>query len=419
MCQRRWTTSVSSDLKNELPINYHHASFRRQIQVNLKLGVLLGCVLTSAHGVHASRELTEPIRAIRAVELEGGGNVEAARAWRKLAASDAPSLPIVLAAMDGANDIAANWFRSAVETIADRELNAGSKLPLTKLRQFLLDTRHDPRARRLAFDLIARVDPAAADTLLTGMVNDPGPELRRDAVQKIIRQAEQSLAGGDKPRAVLLFHQSLTFARDVDQIDGITKQLRTQGQTVDLLKLFGFVNQWRIIGPFDSTGRKGFAAIYPPEQKIDLEAEYEGKSGRVRWQNFVTTDERGVVSMNKPFTALKGVAAYAWTEFYADKLQSVELRLGSQNAWKVWLNGKFLFGQDEYHRNKAMDQYRMSGQLQPGRNVILVKVCQNEQTEDWAGDWDFQLRVCDALGTPIQSSSNTTPTRTPRTEANR
>jgi len=37
----------------------------------------------------------------------------------------------------------------------------------------------------------------------------------------------------------------------------------------------------------------------------------------------------------------------------------------------------------------------------PGRNTILVKVCQNEQTEDWTKEWEFQLRVTDDLGTPI------------------
>jgi hypothetical protein len=35
--------------------------------------------------------------------------------------------------------------------------------------------------------------------------------------------------------------------------------------------------------------------------------------------------------------------------------------------------------------------------------VILVKCLQNEQTEDWAQNWDFQLRVCDATGTAVLS----------------
>jgi hypothetical protein len=46
--------------------------------------------------------------------------------------------------------------------------------------------------------------------------------------------------------------------------------------------------------------------------------------------------------------------------------------------------------------------------LKKGRNEILVKICQNEQTEDWAQTWDFQLRVCDALGTAVLSQDRKT-----------
>ena len=358
----------------------------------------------------AAPDLLEPIRVIRAVGLEGAGHVEASAAWRTLAATDAATLPFILTGMDGANDLAANWLRSAVETVATRALKSGGKLPQAGLQTFLAETKHDPRARRLAFELIARIDPSLADRLLSGMLNDPSAELRRDAVGKLVQQAGQSLSAGDKPAATRLFQQSLGSARDPDQINAITEQLRLLGETVDLPHVFGFLTQWKIIGPFDSVGGKGFAAVYPPEEKIELSANYAGKSSEVRWRDFVSTNEYGLISMNIPYTPLKGVAAYAFTEFFSDKPQAVEFRLGSQNAWKVWLNGRYLFGQDEYHRNKAIDQYRLGAELKKGRNVILVKICQNEQTEDWAGDWDFQLRICDLFGSPVYSTA--APTKT-------
>jgi hypothetical protein len=31
----------------------------------------------------------------------------------------------------------------------------------------------------------------------------------------------------------------------------------------------------------------------------------------------------------------------------------------------------------------------------------LLKLCQNEQKEDWAQDWHFQLRICDASGAAV------------------
>ncbi len=36
--------------------------------------------------------------------------------------------------------------------------------------------------------------------------------------------------------------------------------------------------------------------------------------------------------------------------------------------------------------------------LTPGENVLVVKVCQNDQKEPWAQAWQFAARVCDRTG---------------------
>ena len=89
--------------------------------------------------------------------------------------------------------------------------------------------------------------------------------------------------------------------------------------------------------------------------------------------------------------------------FKSDKQRPVELRLGSDNAFQLWLNGKRIGDAEIYHSFTSLDQYVARGELEPGVNRILVKLCQNEQTEEWAGDWKFQLRVCDATGGAILS----------------
>jgi hypothetical protein len=43
--------------------------------------------------------------------------------------------------------------------------------------------------------------------------------------------------------------------------------------------------------------------------------------------------------------------------------------------------------------------------LKKGKNTLLVKCCQNEQTEQWTVEWRFQLRICDATGTAILPKS--------------
>jgi hypothetical protein len=60
------------------------------------------------------------------------------------------------------------------------------------------------------------------------------------------------------------------------------------------------------------------------------------------------------------------------------------------------------------------DQYLARGKLKAGRNELLVKVCQNEQSEDWAQDWKFQLRICDASGGAVPLKVVTEPKETGR-----
>ena len=121
----------------------------------LLLLLLAAAAGTGFAGAASFSRLAEPIQIIRAVGPEGRGNAEATAAWRKLAAAEADGLPAILSAMDGANELALNWLRAAVDAIAAREQAAGRKLPVASLEKFLRDTKHQPRARRLAYELIA------------------------------------------------------------------------------------------------------------------------------------------------------------------------------------------------------------------------------------------------------------------------
>lgn len=355
--------------------------------------------------VAAAGDLEKPLQAIRDVAAEGRGNKEAQAAWRELATAKARALPEILAALDGANPLAANYLRGAVETIAQREREAGRQLPVAELEKFILDTKHDPRGRRLAFELLAGVDALAPDRLIPGLLHDPSVEFRRDAVDRLIEKSSQLTADGKPAESKMILTEALTGARDDDQVQAIKKQLEGLGEKVDLPTHFGFLTRWRLVAPFDNSNLKGLAAVYPPEKVLDLEASYEGKEGKqISWVEHTTDSEYGIVNLAKALGPFKGSVAYAVTEFTATEELPVEFRLGTPNSWKVWLNDKLIFAREEYHRGMNLDQYRMRGTLKPGRNVILIKVCQNEQTEDWAQRWEFQFRVCDATGTAILSA---------------
>ena len=364
----------------------------------------LGLITTGAMGEEPPvARLTDRIRAVGA---KGSGNADARKALLELSSATAKSLPAVLTAMNGANDYALNWLRSAVEGIAQRESAAHHPLPLAELTKFLADVHQHPQARRLAYELIARENPAAAQALLPGFLNDPSNELRRDAVQLVVDAAAGKIKAGDRTGAATDLGQALQQARDPDQIESIAKSLTDLGQKVDLQKTFGWLTHWKIIGPFDNTGGAGFEKVFPPEQAIDPAGDYEGKKPHLRWQDYSTKSEYGVVDFNQPFDALKEVTAYATTEVWSEQGRTAEIRLGCKNGWKVWLNGQLLFGRDEYHRGVEIDQYRITANLKPGKNVLLIKCCQNEQKEDWTKEWEFQVRITDAEGTPLALNKN-------------
>jgi hypothetical protein len=346
----------------------------------------------------------ESIKAIKAVGHEGQGNAAALAAVTQLQKeSKASDLPVLLDAFSGASPLAANYLRNVVEAVADRETAAGRSLPADALRAIVFDTKRDPRARRLAYEVLLNVDASASREIIPRLLQDPSPEFRRDAVQQLIDAAATQ---DDKAVKLGTLRKALLGATDEDQVKEIAKGIRAQGEDVSLVKHFGFLTDWRIIGPFNNRDFVGFAETYPPEKKLDLEAKLEGQLGEVTWGEITTGEEFGIIDIAKTISPYKGAVMYLTTTFDSASARDVQFRLGTPNAWKIWLNGEYLFGRDEYHRGMAIDQYAVSATLKKGQNVILVKLCQNEQDDSWAQRYQLQFRVSDSSGVAIHSAAS-------------
>jgi hypothetical protein len=355
--------------------------------------------LGAASIARADSDFAALIMKIKAVGREGAGNAEASKAWKELVRAGPKSLLIVLAAFDDADTTADNWLRLAVDTIAERALASGGFLPAKELEAFILETQHHPAARRLAYEWLARVDSTAPDRLLPGMLDDRSVELRRDAVAMVVKEAKMQLGKKNNTAAISAYRRALSGARDKDQVDLIARELKALDSEVDLAAHFGFVRKWMLIGPFDNSKESGFQKAYPPETRVDLSDAYDGKRGaRVRWKDHSTSDPYGLVDLNKALGKNMGAVAYAFAAIDSPAEQAIQIRAASNNAVKIFLNGKEIFFREEYHHGMEMDQHAGTGVLHRGRNQVLLKVCQNDQTEDWAQSWSFQLRICDAVG---------------------
>jgi hypothetical protein len=350
----------------------------------------------------AAEDVGPLIARIKAVGSEGAGNAEASAAWRELAERGPDALPTILAGLDGAGDVAANWLRAAVDAIAERAVEAGRPLPADQLEAFVRQRRHAGTARRLAYEWLCRVDATAPRRLLPGMLDDPSPELRRDAVAVVLRRARKLLDQGDRTAAVAAYRRAFDATLDQDQADATAARLHELGVEVDPAAHFGFIRRWLLLGPFDSRGGAGFGRGYPPEKESRPARVYTGKDGvTLRWTSHTTDDRYGIVDLNKAIGKHHGAAAYALAVVESAVERPVQLRAASNNAIKIFLNGKLLFSREEYHHGMRMDQHVGQGTLRKGKNTILAKVCQNQQTDDWAQAWSFQLRVCDANGQAV------------------
>ncbi len=364
--------------------------------------VSLMAVVSLAFGQPASPHVAK----VKAIGKEGLGHPEAMAAWKALIAEGQTALPQILVGLDDASPLAGNWLRAAFETVVQNQLSAGKKVDPAPLVAYLNDTKHAGTGRRLAYETLVQLDPTTKDRLAGTFLDDPSRELRRDSVELVLKDAQKSLDAKDEDAAKTLFQKGLRHARDEDQVKLASTRLKKLGVDVDLTKHFGFITRWSILGPFDNTKGIGFNAQYPPDKAVDLAAEVAGKNGqKVVWKDADANQPLGMVDLAKAIGPLKGAVAYAYTVVTSPTERPIEIRCGSNNAVRMSLNGKEIYFREEYHHGLTMDQHVGKGILKAGKNEILIKVCQNEQTEPWAQLWSFQVRLSDHLGGAVPFES--------------
>lgn len=318
----------------------------------------------------------------------------------------------VLEAMQGQQDLAKNLYLSLAQTIADRDTTAAVEV----CKQFLQQRSQDPTARYWAFTYVTTYLPSLREKLLESMTDDPCPELRYEAIglqlERLSSAGSSGEAGPTASDRVAAYQELLQLARLPEQVQQIASKLEELGTKVNLLQHFGFIANWSTVGPFDNVGQAGFNVSYPPEQdyvaKKLLEGldslAYDGKEKGLKWRSLTTDKSDGKVDLNTPYSNAKGAIVYAFSQFDAGQDRQAEIRVGSTNAIKVWFNGQLVIDREVYHAGDQIDQYIAPIQLKAGKNLILLKVCQNEQTEQWAQDWFFQVRLSDSTGLAVTPS---------------
>ncbi len=157
----------------------------------------------------------------------------------------------------------------------------------------------------------------------------------------------------------------------------------------------GFIaeNAWWTLGPFDNTDGSGYNTTYIPEDttQIDTSIKYEGIDGQVRWQKSDDRTLDGYVGLGRD---VDWAVAYAFATVVSPDERKVQLRFDSDDQGKVWLNAEEVHAHTRTYQTE-IDRDIIPVTLKPGKNSILVKVCEEE------GGWGFYLRITDTDGKPF------------------
>ena len=332
----------------------------------------------------------------------------AAAAWRQLSGANAEQLPILLAGMDGSNAVARNWLRSSIDQVLESARKENKSLPYVELEAFVRERKHDPQARRFAYELIVEHDKMAPDKFLPTMLDDPSPELRRDAVARLLEQGDKVLESDKKDKkqeSLPTFQKALASAREISQINKAARALRDLGQKVDLPTHLGLVADWKLIGPFANPEDKGIDIVYPPEKAIESAASYDGLKNKVKWKDHISANEMGMIDLDANVSKEKDAIGYAFTEFTSDRDQDVEIRIGCYTAFKLWVNGALTLVRSDAFTGMSLDHYQVRVHLKKGVNTFLMKVSRAAPPPQVPSLWRFQFRVCNADGVAILSTA--------------
>ena len=162
-----------------------------------------------------------------------------------------------------------------------------------------------------------------------------------------------------------------------------------------LIQKTGFITEdaWMILGPFDNIGGVGFNTKYIPENlpQIDTKTEYDGINGHVSWQKCSDDLLNGYIPLEDK---VNWSVAYAYAAINSPDERKVEFRFDSDDQGKVWLNGIEVFTHTKTF-SAEIDNFIIPVTLYPGKNSILIKVCEETRGSG------FYLRITDQNGNPF------------------
>jgi len=161
------------------------------------------------------------------------------------------------------------------------------------------------------------------------------------------------------------------------------QQLRASWNAAQTKATDDYLKDWRLLGPFKSkTPGKISLAFAPVDETKLLSGQWKSLG---KWQR-VTANPRGMVNLTSELGAVEWAVAYGYTEINSVHARDCELRCGSDDGIKIWLNGR-LVHTHEIQRGYAPAADKVSIHLEAGVNQLVVKV------DNYRSGWGFGVAI--------------------------
>jgi tetratricopeptide (TPR) repeat protein len=160
------------------------------------------------------------------------------------------------------------------------------------------------------------------------------------------------------------------------------------------------LRSWQIVGPFDNPSMEGFTRTFGPE--FAEVGPYDGKLAEIDWRELPQHDDYCEFNLGRSVQPTTAAVTYLATSVETKSAQNAVLLMGTDGAYKVWLNGK-LVGERDEDTGMFLDDDAWKVRLQKGKNDLLVKLA---STQD--GGLGVVARLVDRNLKPLQFEQSAT-----------
>lgn len=151
----------------------------------------------------------------------------------------------------------------------------------------------------------------------------------------------------------------------------------------------GFIKDWIVIGPFGSSEEEAFNTDFIGEPFGNLHTEGGIIQGR-RWIGYHAPYgevSSRFIDLYQIVGPCEEAGAYAFTVIRLPYEAKMNLKVGSDDSVKVWVNGALVHSNHAARAAVPDQDTVLDVQFKKGLNTILVKVCNK------TGGWGFYLRI--------------------------